>query len=141
MVLAASALASPPDSGSKIPASKTSLRKAPASKIMVGPASWYGKAFHGRTTASGEPYDMFQLTAAHKTLPLGTYLKVTNLKNGKWVVVRVNDRGPYVGDRIVDVSYAASQMLDFRSKGVQKVKLEVLQPQEMASLSRAEALD
>lgn len=108
---------------------------------MVGPASWYGKAFHGRTTASGEPYDMFQLTAAHKTLPLGTYLKVTNLKNGKWVIVRVNDRGPYVGDRIVDVSYAASQMLDFRSKGVQKVKLEVLEPQHMASLNSSEALD
>lgn len=105
-------------------------RSAPATQ--VGQASWYGKAFHGRATASGEEYDMFQLTAAHKTLPLGTYVKVTNLRNGKWAVLKVNDRGPYVGDRILDVSYGAAQVLNFRGRGVERVKIEVIEPQTIA---------
>jgi len=103
-----------------------------ATRTQVGQASWYGKAFHGRATASGEEYDMFQLTAAHKTLPLGTYVKVTNLRNGKWAVLKVNDRGPYVGDRILDVSYGAAQVLNFRGRGVERVKIEVIEPQTMA---------
>src|SRR5436190_2838953 len=81
---------------------------------QVGSASWYGKQFHGKTTASGEDFDMFEFTAAHRKLPLGTFVKVTNLKNGKWIIVRVNDRGPYVGDRIMDLSYSAARMLNFR---------------------------
>ncbi|MEO5936293.1 MAG: septal ring lytic transglycosylase RlpA family protein, partial [Terriglobales bacterium] len=110
--------------------SKTKPVKAESSKkAQVGVASWYGKAFHGRTTASGEEYDMFQLTAAHRKLPLGTWVKVTNLRNGKWAVLKVNDRGPYVGDRILDVSYGAAQVLNFRGRGVEKVSIEVVEPQ------------
>lgn len=99
---------------------------------QVGVASWYGKAFHGRTTASGEDYDMFELTAAHRKLPLGTYVKVTNLRNGKWIVVRVNDRGPYVGDRILDLSYAASRMLEI-NRGLARVRLDIVQTETLAS--------
>jgi len=103
-----------------------------AGSTQIGKASWYGKQFHGRTTANGEEYNMFHFTAAHRTLPLGTWIKVTNLKNGRWVVVRVNDRGPYAGNRILDLSYAAAQSLGFRAKGVQKVKVEVIDLDEFA---------
>ena len=103
-----------------------------AKPYQVGNASWYGKQFHGRTTASGEDFDMFELTAAHRRLPLGTYVKVTNLRNGKWVVVRVNHRGPYVGNRIMDLSYSAARMLNFRS-GVERVRLDLIQPSTMAA--------
>src|SRR5947209_6669166 len=97
------------------PKSKTQkASKTEPKAYQVGNASWYGKQFHGRTTASGEDYDMFELTAAHRKLPLGTFVKVTNLKNGKWIIVRINDRGPYVGDRIMDLSYSAARMLNFR---------------------------
>ncbi len=89
----------------------------------VGYASWYGKKFHGRPTASGEIYDMYKLTAAHKKLPLGTYVKVTNLSNGKSVIVKINDRGPYVRGRIIDLSYAAAKKIGMVKKGVQKVKI------------------
>jgi rare lipoprotein A len=122
----------------KTPAASPTLTKsAPTAKnqgkkAQVGQASWYGKAFHGRPTASGEDYDMFQLTAAHRSLPLGTYVKVTNLRNGKWAVLKVNDRGPYVGNRILDVSYGAAQVLNFRGRGVEKVKVEVVEAQTMA---------
>ena len=110
-----------------------SAQKAPKKAIpMVGSASCYGKQFHGRTTASGDPYDMFQFTAASRTLPLGSYVKVTNLRNRKWVIVKVNDRGPYVGNRIMDVSYGAAQMLNFRARGIEKVKLEVVEPTTIA---------
>jgi rare lipoprotein A len=98
---------------------------------QVGVASWYGKQFHGKTTASGEDFDMFELTAAHRQLPLGTYVKVTNLRNGKWVIVRVNDRGPYVMDRVMDLSYSAARMLNFRD-GIERVRLDVVQPQTLA---------
>lgn len=103
-----------------------------AGSIQIGKASWYGKQFHGRTTANGEEYNMFHFTAAHRTLPLGSWVKVTNLKNDRWVVVRINDRGPYAGNRIIDLSYAAAQTLRFRAKGVQKVKIEVLGLDELA---------
>ncbi|HVP51292.1 MAG TPA: septal ring lytic transglycosylase RlpA family protein [Terriglobales bacterium] len=95
----------------------------------VGRASWYGKPFHGRTTASGEPYDMFQFTAAHRYLPLGTWVKVTNLRNGKWVMVRINDRGPVPESRIIDLSYGAASMLEFRHEGVERVQLDLVTPQ------------
>lgn len=116
--------------------SRTSAKQA-----QVGNASWYGKAFHGRPTASGEDYDMFQLTAAHRSLPLGTFVKVTNLRNGKWAVLKVNDRGPYVGNRILDVSYGAAQALNFRGRGVEKVKVEVIEPQTVALADSFTALD
>src|SRR5215510_2985924 len=99
---------------------------------QVGNASWYGKKFHGRTTASGEDFDMFELTAAHRQLPLGTYVKVTDLRNGKWVIVRVNDRGPYIRGRIMDLSYGAARMLDFHA-GVEKVRLDIVAPETVAS--------
>jgi rare lipoprotein A len=98
---------------------------------QVGIASWYGKQFHGRTTASGEDFDMFELTAAHRQLPLGTCVRVTNLRNGKSVIVRVNDRGPYVEGRIMDLSYSAARMVGFRS-GIERVRLDVVKPQTVA---------
>jgi rare lipoprotein A len=105
--------------------------KAEQKPYQVGAASWYGKQFHGRTTASGEDFDMFEFTAAHRKLPLGTFVKVTNLKNGKWIIVRVNDRGPYVGDRIMDLSYSAARMLNFRD-GVERVRIDLIQPENVA---------
>jgi rare lipoprotein A len=110
--------------------------KASASEprpYQVGIASWYGKRFHGRTTASGEDFDMFELTAAHRRLPLGTYVKVTNLRNGKWIVVRVNDRGPYVDGRIMDLSYGAARMLSFRD-GIERVRLDIVRPEIVAQV-------
>jgi rare lipoprotein A len=96
---------------------------------QVGTASWYGENFEGKPTASGEPYEMHDMTAAHLTLPLGSYVKVTNLRNGRAVVVRVNDRGPIVPGRIIDLSYGAAQALQFRSKGLQRVRLDLVNPQ------------
>jgi rare lipoprotein A len=77
--------------------------------VQYGVASWYGEKFHGNPTASGEIYDMYQLTAAHKTLPLGTYVMVTNTENNRSVQVKVNDRGPFVKGRLIDLSYAAAR--------------------------------
>lgn len=91
-----------------------------------GTASWYGAKFHKRRTSSGEPYDMFAMTAAHKTLPLPTYVKVTNVDNEKQVIVKVNDRGPFHDDRIIDLSYAAAKQLGIYSKGTGHVSLEVI---------------
>src|SRR6185437_12341935 len=106
----------------------------------VGTASWYGQDFEGKPTASGEPYNMFELTAAHPSLPLGTYVKVTNLRNRRAVVVRINDRGPVVDGRIIDVSYSAAKMLRFHAAGVQRVRLDIVPPQKaplmMALLQR-----
>lgn len=103
-----------------------------ARPYQVGNASWYGKKFHGRTTASGEDFDMFELTAAHRQLPLGTYVRVTDLRNGKSVIVRINDRGPFVKGRIMDLSYGAARMLDFHA-GVEKVRLDIVEPETVAS--------
>jgi rare lipoprotein A len=113
-------------------ATTTARVKIPAKPYQVGDASWYGKQFHGKETASGESFDMFELTAAHRQLPLGTYVKVTNLRNGKWIIVRVNDRGPYIGNRIMDLSYSAARMLNFYG-GVEKVRLDLVQPATIAS--------
>jgi rare lipoprotein A len=122
----------PPKAAKSIqPKVKAKARKLEEKPYQVGIASWYGKQFHGRTTASGEDFDMFELTAAHRQLPLGTYVKVTNLRNGKSVVVRVNDRGPYVEGRIMDLSYSAARMLGFYS-GIERVRLDVLKPQTVA---------
>jgi rare lipoprotein A len=107
------------------------ISRAEPKPYQVGTASWYGKQFHGKTTASGEDFDMFEFTAAHRKLPLGTFVKVTNLKNGKWIIVRVNDRGPYVGNRIMDLSYSAARMLNFRD-GVERIRIDLIQPQNVA---------
>ena len=91
---------------------------------QTGVASWYGRQFHGRPTASGETYDMNALTAAHRTLPLNCYIRVTNNNNGKSVVVKVNDRGPFHGNRVVDLSYGAAKLLGITNQGTAKVNIE-----------------
>ncbi len=95
-------------------------------KAEIGLASYYGEEWHGGPTASGEKFDMNALTAAHKTLPFGTKVKVTNIENGKSVQVRVNDRGPFVEGRIIDLSYAAAKKIGMIKTGVVKVKVEVI---------------
>ena len=102
----------------------------------VGTASWYGDYFQGKTTASGEPYDMNDLTAAHPYLPLGTRIRVTNLHNGRAVILRVNDRGPVVDGRIIDVSYGAAQILGMSGKGIQRVRLD-LAPERRTKAAQA----
>jgi rare lipoprotein A len=91
-----------------------------------GLASWYGQKFHGHLTSNGETYDMYAMSAAHKNLPLPTYARVTNLENGKLVIVRVNDRGPFHGDRVIDLSYAAASKLGYHKKGVARVLIEAI---------------
>ena len=100
---------------------------------QVGTASWYGQIFEGKTTASGEPYDMYGMTAAHLKLPMGSYVKVTNLRNGRSVVVRVNDRGPIVPGRIIDLSYGAAQALQFKQRGLQRVRLDLVNLRDLES--------
>lgn len=103
------------------------VRPGPDSRAgQTGEASWYGEPHHGRPTASGEIYDMYQLTAAHRTLPMGTRVLVTNLKNGRAVEVRINDRGPHVDGRIIDLSYAAARELGGVAGGTIPVRLRVL---------------
>ncbi len=93
---------------------------------QTGVASWYGTKFHGRRTSSGEPYDMLKLTAAHKILPIPSYVRVTNHDNGRSLIVRVNDRGPFVKSRIIDLSYAAAHKLAMTEKGTANVSIEVI---------------
>ena len=98
--------------------SKSEIHKQVKTKpYEVGTASWYGEYFDGKPTASGEDYDMYDMTAAHPTLPLGSYVRVTNLRNGRAVVVKVNDRGPIVQGRIIDLSYGAARALEFQERG------------------------
>jgi len=104
----------------------------PAKPYQIGKASWYGRQFHGKTTASGQPFDMFTLTAAHRQLPLGTWLKVTNIRNNKSVIVRINDRGPVPESRIIDLSFEAATLLDLRARGVEKVRLDLVKPETVA---------
>ncbi|HCB12046.1 MAG TPA: septal ring lytic transglycosylase RlpA family lipoprotein, partial [Gammaproteobacteria bacterium] len=94
----------------------------------TGIASWYGWDFHGRKTSSGPPFNMFELTAAHKSLPIPTYARVTNLENGRSIVVKVNDRGPFAGERIIDLSYAAAARLDMLNQGTAQVEVVALEP-------------
>ena len=91
---------------------------------VIGRASWYGQYFQGKKTASGEPYNMYDLTAASKTLPLNSYAKVTNLRNNRWIVVRINDRGPMDEGRIIDLSFGAAEALHLTKAGVQTVKIQ-----------------
>ncbi len=101
-----------------------------------GVASWYGPDFHARATSSGEPYDMYAMTAAHKTLPIPCYARVTNLSNGRSVVVRINDRGPFVANRIIDLSYTAAHKLDMTRAGTAFVEVETITPGEPAQIAR-----
>ena len=107
---------------------------------QVGIASWYGEYFQGRETASGEPFDMHDLTAAHRTLPLGTFVKVTNLRNGRSAVLRINDRGPVVDGRIIDVSYNAARVLGFKTQGLQRVRLDLVPSSTIALASQSTGL-
>ena len=115
------AIVSPPPADMTPPAAQPPL-------VLTGQASWYGEPHQGQKTASGEIFDMGQFTAAHRTLPLGTRLLVTNLRNGRSVEVRVNDRGPVAAGRIIDLSYAAAKELGAVSDGVFPVRLRVLSP-------------
>jgi rare lipoprotein A (peptidoglycan hydrolase) len=101
-------------------------REATPGAIQTGRASWYGRPHHGRRTASGQVYDMYKLTAAHRKLPLGTRVLVTNLQNHRFVEVRVNDRGPYVKGRMIDLSYAAARRLRAVAQGVVPVSIRIL---------------
>ena len=105
-----------------------------------GIASWYGTKFHGRRTSSGEPYDMYAMTAAHKTLPLPTWVRVTNLENGRSVVVKINDRGPFHKGRIIDLSYVAAAKLGMLGKGTAPVEIVALTPGKPAPKPRQTSL-
>ncbi|MGX9381210.1 septal ring lytic transglycosylase RlpA family protein [Pseudomonas sp. JQ36] len=98
--------------------------------VASGTASWYGTKFHGQNTANGEVYDLYGMSAAHKTLPLPSYVRVTNLDNNKSVILRVNDRGPFYSDRIIDLSYAAAKKLGYAETGTARVKVEGIDPQQ-----------
>lgn len=104
------------------------VQKSARGHVERGIASWYGPGFHSERTSSGEPYDMYAMTAAHKTLPIPAYVRVTHLENGRSVVVRVNDRGPFVGDRIIDLSYTAAHKLGMTRTGTAPVEIRVLEP-------------
>src|ERR1700733_14270757 len=118
------------------------VRKPPKTKpYQVGTASWYGQIFDGKPTASGEPYDMYDMTAAHLKLPMGSYVRVTNLRNGRAVVVRVNDRGPIVPGRIIDLSYGAAQALQFKQRGLQRVRLDLVNPRDQKAAYQTIALN
>ncbi|MFY0665246.1 MAG: septal ring lytic transglycosylase RlpA family protein [Natronospirillum sp.] len=104
-----------------------------------GVASWYGEKFHGHTTSNGETYDMYQLSAAHTRLPLPTYVRVTNLGNGREVIVRVNDRGPFHDNRLIDLSYAAAVRLGFADQGTARVRVEALPRSQHAPATAAPA--
>lgn len=104
------------------------VREDAAGYAETGYASWYGRKFHGRPTSSGEPYDMFALTAAHRSLPLPTFVRVTRVDTKRSIVVRVNDRGPFHENRIIDLSYAAAVKLGFADQGVARVRVEAIVP-------------
>ena len=101
---------------------------------QTGLASWYGKRYHGQKTSSGEPYDMYAMSAAHPTLPIPSYVRVTNVANGRSVVVRVNDRGPFKSERVIDLSYAAAYKLGFIQAGQARVEVEAIVPGRSAGL-------
>jgi rare lipoprotein A len=106
---------------------------SPVQFVVNGWASWYGPGFHGRLSASGEVFDQNALTAAHRTLPFGTEVRVTNLNNGRSIVVRINDRGPFVGNRVIDLSAAAAQVLGMMDTGIAPVRLDILGARTTAS--------
>ena len=107
--------------------SNNSVRKKSNQTIYEGISSWYGPNFHGKLTANGEIFDMYGTTAAHKTLPLNSIVRVTNLENYKSIILKINDRGPYVGDRILDCSFGAAKKLGFDKLGTTTVKIEIIE--------------
>lgn len=115
------------------------LQRSRESELMTGMASWYGNKFHGNATASGLNYDMYTFTAAHRTLPIGTVVRVTDQANGKSVMVCITDRGPFIRGRIIDLSYAAAHQLDLGTRGVGKVGLEVVSDERGMPLSDDQA--
>ena len=118
------------------------VKETSAGHREIGTASWYGWDFHGRKTSSGPPFNMFELTAAHKSLPIPTYARVTHLDNGRSIVVKINDRGPFVGERIIDLSYAAAARLDMLDQGTARVEVTALAPYQFLptlAARRAEA--
>jgi len=116
------------------------VQRSARGHVERGLASWYGPGFHAERTSSGEPYDMYAMTAAHKTLPIPVYVRVTNLRNGRAVTVRVNERGPFVGDRIIDLSYSAAYKLDMLREGTAPVEIRVIEPGEELPDSRSAGL-
>ncbi len=123
-----------PDSNQGIPGqAQETIKPIPTRKFQVGKASWYGKVFQHKKTASGEPYDMHDFTAAHRTLPMGSWVKVTNLKNAKSVMVRINDRGPMPKSRILDLSYGAAMILGVGDSGIARVRLDVIETPTVAT--------
>src|SRR2546423_14757328 len=131
----------PPKQFKNTAVSSSKQKTKPSKPYQIGTASWYGRQFHGKTTASGEPFNMFNLTAAHRTLRQGTWVKVTNMRNGASVIVRINDRGPVPESRIIYLSYEAATLLDLRAYGLQKVRLDIADPETVASALRAEQVN
>ena len=125
-------------------AAKAKPAAAPAKKVQdwhqIGLASWYGQEFQGKETADGETFNMYDLTCAHRSLPLGTWVKVTNLHTRKWIVVRVNDRGPVPDTRIADLSSEAAHMLGMRDRGVTRVRLDVIDPKAAVEIARLDRI-
>lgn len=109
------------------PTTRPPSMKVRPGAVFVGVSSFYGPDFHGKLTANGEVYDMYGLTAAHRTLPLNTIIRVTNLENNKNLIVRINDRGPYIQGRMLDLSYGAAKKLGFVAQGTTRVKIEVIE--------------
>ena len=116
------------------------VRDSARGYVAEGTASWYGSKFHGRRTSSGERYDMYKMTAAHRSLPLPTYVRVTNLENGRSTVVRVNDRGPFVDDRLIDLSYAAAIRLGVIDNGTARVRVRAVTPGDSTADSLPDAV-
>lgn len=126
--------------GSTVQPARKSTAKESQNWHQIGLASWYGSQFQGKQTADGEAFNMHELTCAHRFLPLGTWLKVTNLHTHKWIVVRVNDRGPVPDTRIADLSSEAARMLGMRNRGVTRVRLDVIDPHQAQEVARLDRL-
>ncbi|MHB1958498.1 MAG: septal ring lytic transglycosylase RlpA family protein [Acidobacteriaceae bacterium] len=141
---AASVLAEAAPANSRPASAKAAPLAAPAKKLQdwhqIGLASWYGPQFQGKETADGETFNMYDLTCAHRSLPLGTWVKVTNLRTRKWIVVRVNDRGPVPDTRIADLSSEAAHMLGMRARGVTRVRLDVIDPKAAVEIARLDRI-
>lgn len=128
------------DANAEDDADQSDLNSEFSRHISQGTASWYGPQFHGKKTASGEIYDMYAMTAAHNTLPISSYAKVTNLKNKRSVIVRINDRGPFHGDRVMDLSYSAAKKLGIDQAGTGAVEIKAIAPkQALAQMQEAAA--
>ena len=129
--------AEPLNSGANTPYTALGHRYVPYTSLQAyrarGVATWYGRKFQGKKTASGERYDMYAMTAAHTVLPIPSYARVTNLANGRSVVVRINDRGPFHADRLIDLSYAAAYKLGYANAGSAKVEVEAILPEKRAA--------